>query len=137
MVLAVLGTGCGRRTPPSVEIDPALARLVPGDTLALIGVKVDALRATPLYQEWLAPKLDKLAKEKAVGLNKDVSELLAVSNGKNTVVFAKGKSSVFQLGSGVPLPRSKDGLPASLREKMRSIPPQSQIWAAGIARSRS
>jgi hypothetical protein len=132
VVLALMGTGCGPRTPPSVEIDPALARLVPGDTLALIGVKVDALRATPLYGKWVAPRLDKLAKEKTLGVNKDVSELLLVSNGKNTVVFAKGKSSVFQLGSGVPPPRSKDGLPASLREKMRSIPPQSQIWAAGI-----
>lgn len=132
VVLAMLGTGCGRRTPPSVEIDPALARLVPGDTLALIGVKVEALRATPLYRKWLAPRLDKLANEKTVDLNKDVSELLVVSNGKNTVVFAKGKSSVFQLGSDVPPPRSKDGLPANLREKMRSIPPRSQIWAAGI-----
>ena len=132
VVLAMLGTGCGPRTPPSVEIDPALARLVPGDTLALIGVKIDALRATPLYGKWVAPRLDNLAKKRAVGLDKDVSELLLVSNGKNTVVFAKGKSSVFQLGSGVPPPRSKDGLPASLREKMRSIPPQSQVWAAGI-----
>ena len=118
--------------PPSVEIDPALARLVPGDTTALIGVKVDALRATPLYGKWVAPRLDNLAKEKTLGPNKDVSELLVVSNGKNTVVFAKGKSSVFQLGSDVPPPPSKDGLPASLREKMRSIPPQSQMWAAGL-----
>jgi hypothetical protein len=124
MVLAMLGSGCGPRTPPSVEIDPALARLVPGDTQALIGVQVDALRATPLYGKWVAPRLGNLAK--------DVSELLVVSNGKNTVVFAKGKSSVFQLGSDVPPPRAKDGLPAGLREKMRSLPPQSQIWAAGI-----
>lgn len=124
VMLAWLGTGCGPRTPPSVEIDPALARLVPGDTLALMGVKVDALRATPLYGKWIAPRLDNLPK--------DVSELLVVSNGKSAAVFAKGKSSVFQLGSDVPPPRSKDGLPAGLREKMRSIPPQSQIWAAGI-----
>ena len=124
VVLATLGTGCGRRTAPSVEIDPALARLVPGDTLALIGVKLDALRATPLYGKWVAPRMNSFAK--------DASELLVVSNGKNTVVFAKGKSSVFQLGSDVPPPRSKDGLPASLREKMRAIPPQSQMWAAGL-----
>ena len=132
VALAMLGSGCGPRVPPSVEIDPALARVVPGDTQALIGVKLDALRATPLYRKWVAPRLENLAKEKTLDLNKDVSELLVVSNGKTTVVFAKGKSSVFQLGSSVPPPRSKDGLPASLREKMHSIPPQSQMWAAGI-----
>jgi hypothetical protein len=132
VVLALMVAGCGPRTPPSVEIDPALARLVPGDTLALIGVKVDALRATPLYRKWVVPRLDILAKEKAFALNKDVSELLLVSNGKTVVIFAKGKSSVFQLGSDVPPPRAKEGVPASLREKMRSIPPQSQMWAAGI-----
>jgi hypothetical protein len=70
-----------------------------------------------------------------VDLQKDVTELLAVSNGKDTAIFAKGKSSVFRLYSKEPLPRVKGGIPAALLAKMRSIPPQNQIWAASIGAS--
>ena len=132
VVLALLAAGCGPGTPKSVEIDPALARLVPGDTVALIGVKADALRATPLYQKWVARQLEDLAKEKGIDLIKDASELLVMYDGKEAAVFGTGKSSVFQLGSKVPPRPAKSGIPAGLREKMRSIAPQNQIWAAGI-----
>jgi hypothetical protein len=101
----------------------------------LTGVKLDALRVTPLYQKWIAPELARISKQSGVDLQKDVSELLAISNGKDTAVFAKGKSSVFRLDSKEPLPRVKGGIPAALLAKMRSIPPQNQIWAASIGAS--
>jgi hypothetical protein len=132
VVLAVLAAGCGLRQPTSVEVDPALAALVPSDTLSLTGVNLDALRGTPLYQKWIAPELARLSKQSGVDLQKDASELLAISNGKTAAVFAKGKSSVFRVDSKEPLPRVKGGIPAALLAKMRTIPPQNQIWAASI-----
>ena len=135
VVLAALAAGCGPRQPASVEVDPELAALVPSDTLALTGVKLDALRVTPLYQKWIVPELARLSKQDGVDLQKDVSELLAISNGKDAAVFAKGKSSVFRLDSREPLPRVKGGIPAALLAKIRSIPPQNQIWAASIGPS--
>jgi len=132
VALVALAVGCGLRQPASVEVDPELAALVPSDTLSLAGVKLDALRVTPIYQKWIAPELARLSKQSGVDLQKDVSELLAISNGKTAAVFAKGKSSVFRLDSKEPLPRVKGGIPAALLAKMRSIPPQNQVWAASI-----
>jgi hypothetical protein len=79
--------------------------------------------------------LARLSKQSGVDLQKDVSELLAISNGKDTAIFAKGKSSVFRVDSKEPLPRVKGGIPAALLAKMRNIPPQNQIWAASIGPS--
>jgi hypothetical protein len=135
VVLLALAAGCGLRQPSSVQVDPALAALVPSDTVSLTGVKLDALRATPLYQKWLAPAIARISKQDGVDFQKDVTELLAVSNGKDTAIFAKGKSSVFRLYSKEPLPRVKGGIPAALLAKMRSIPPENQIWAASSGAS--
>jgi hypothetical protein len=130
--LALAAAGCGSRKATSVEIDPALARLVPSDTTALMDVKVDALRATPLYQKYVAGRL---ASMKA---GADASELLAVFNGKDGMVFAKEKTGVFQYDRGgrktSPSGRG-GGAPAALQEKMRSIPPENQIWAVGLGGS--
>jgi hypothetical protein len=135
VVLLALAAGCGLRQPTSVAVDPALAALVPSDTVSLTGVKLDALRTTPLYQKLIAPAIARFPKQDGVDLQKDVSELLAISNGKDNAVFAKGKSSVFRLDSKEPLPRIKGGIPAALLAKMRTIPPQNQIWAASIGPS--
>ena len=128
VTLVLLAAGC-RKT--SVEVDPALAAMVPADTVALTSVRLDALRAAPLYQKWIAPRVAEYGKENGVDLN-TASELLAVSNGKDVAVFAKGKSSVFRLNSKEPLPRAKGGVPKALQDKIRTIPPQNQIWTAGI-----
>lgn len=130
MILAALALGC--RGPASVEVDPALAYLVTSDTIALIGVNLDDLRATPLFRRWLATRIESLGKEGGVDFNKDVVELLAVSNGKEVIVYAKGKSSVLRLNSKIPPPLSKGAIPAALRQKIRSIPAGNQIWGAGI-----
>ena len=132
LLILAAAVGCGPRKPTSVEVDPALAALVSSDTVALTGVKLDALRATPLYQKFLAQQFERLAKEGGAGLDKDVVELLAVSNGKDAAVFAKGKSGVFRLDSKEPPPRSKGAIPVALLKEMRTIPPRNQIWAAGI-----
>ena len=106
--LAVAGLAvAGCRTTPqgAVRIDPVLESLVPADTLALAGLRMEALRATPVYQKWAASKaalpLEGLAKETGVDLRKDVSEALLASNGKESLVLARGKFSRSQLESNL------------------------------------
>jgi len=82
--------GCGPRTPASVNIDPALATLVPSDTVLLAGVKLEALRATPVYKEFGSPAA--LLGDAGVDLDK-AWEILAVSNGQRTAVLARGNFS--------------------------------------------
>jgi len=128
--LALIAAGCG---PRSAEVDPALARLVPSDTLALLDVKADALRATPLYRKYVAGRLESMK------VTDDVSEALAVSNGKDVVVFTKGKSGIAQYdrqgNRTAPTARAGSGVPPALREKLRSIAPRNQIFGAGIGGS--
>jgi hypothetical protein len=130
--LALAATGCGPRKATSVEIDPVLARLVPSDTTALVDIKIDALGATPLYQKYVAKQLTSFK------AGDDASEVLAVFNGKDGVVFAKQKSGIFRYDregkKTSPTGRSA-GVPSVLKEKMRSIPPQNQIWAVGLGSS--
>jgi hypothetical protein len=127
--LALTAAGCG---PRSAEIDPALARLVPSDTLALLDVKADALRATPLYRKYVAGRLESMK------VTDDVSEALAVTNGNDVVVFTKGKSGIAQYdrqGNRTAPAARAGGVPPALRERLRSIAPRNQIFGAGIGGS--
>jgi hypothetical protein len=77
-----------------VRIDPALSTLVPADTVLLAGVRLDALRTTPLYRKLGPDSLGPLLG----GIDlKDVWEALAVSNGRDFVVLARGKFSPMGL----------------------------------------
>ena len=89
-LLLILASGCGSRRAPSIRIDPALATLVPSGTVLLAGARLDALRATPLYRKFAADALGPVL----AGVDlKDVWELLAVSNGRETAVLARGRFS--------------------------------------------
>lgn len=90
--LAVLG--CDSAETGHSRIDPALARMIPPDAVMLAGVRMDQIRTTPLYQKLMAQKrlaqLDQFAEETGFDPRKDVRELLVASNGKDTVVMARG-----------------------------------------------
>jgi hypothetical protein len=93
--------GCGPHRPPSVKIDPALATLVPSDTVLLAGVKMEALRAMPLYRSLGSPA----ALLSGTGLDLDkVWEILAVSNGRRTAILARGKFSDTGLEPRLDIP---------------------------------
>ena len=51
LVIAVGILACGPGTPPHVSIDPAMATLVPPDTIGLMGMRLDHLRETPFYEK--------------------------------------------------------------------------------------
>ena len=93
--------GCGPRRPPSVKIDPALATLVPSDTVLLAGVRMEALWATPLYRSLGSPA----ALLGGTGLDLDKAwEILAVSNGRRTAILARGKFSDTGLEPRLDIP---------------------------------
>lgn len=91
---AALAAGCSRE-PASVKVDPALAALVPSDAVMVAGVRMEAVRATPVYQKWSGRKqivdLDKFTGETGLDPRKDIAELLFASDGKSGVVLAKGR----------------------------------------------
>ena len=95
LVLAVTLAGCVS-TPPGPKIDPALAGLIPPDTILLAGARLDQLQKTSLYQKHLAnravPLIDDFPKQ--IGLQvrrEDLWELLLISDGKQSVVLGHGK----------------------------------------------
>jgi hypothetical protein len=84
------------KTPPGPKIDPALASLIPPDTILLAGARLEALEKTPIYLNHLAkrsmPLIDDFPKQ--IGLDvrrQDLWELLLISDGKQSVVLGHGK----------------------------------------------
>jgi hypothetical protein len=101
-LLAAL-SGCGPRRPPSVKIDPALAILVPSDTVLLAGVKMEALRATPAYQRLGSPAA--MLGDAGIALDQ-AWEILAVSSGKQAAILARGKFSDTGLEPRIEIPNA-------------------------------
>ena len=92
---AIVLAACTTKPAPEVKIDPALATLVPADTVLMVGVRVEALTKTPVYQKYLAGAkfgpFEDFAKKTGIDPRKDLWELLYVSNGKQGVLLGRGK----------------------------------------------
>jgi hypothetical protein len=74
--------------------DSGLNAFIPADTVALAGIRMDQLRAAPLYQKLRAEKrfseLDALQKRTGFDPTTDVREMLIATNGKEAVTVARG-----------------------------------------------
>jgi len=94
LFLALTLAAC-HRTHASVRIDPSIETLVPPDTVLLVGTKLEALLKTPVYQQNFAnreiPQIRDFAEKTGIDPRKDLWELLFVSNGKSSVLLARGK----------------------------------------------
>lgn len=88
-------TGCQTKTSASLHIDPTLESLVPADTIAIAGANLEALRATTLYEKIQAQApfnpLDTFARQTGLDPRKDLSQVLACSDGKNSFFVGRGK----------------------------------------------
>ena len=86
---------CAPKSALGPKVDPALATLVPDDTTLLVGTRLEALEKTPVYQKYLAdrkfPQVEDFAKQTGLDPQKDLWELLFISNGKNNVLLGRGK----------------------------------------------
>ena len=91
LAIALAVAGCSKQQ--NVFIDPALATMVPPDTIFVAGIRVDALKKTPFWQEHISQRnlalFDRLRGETGLDPRSDVWELLAASDGKSTVVLAR------------------------------------------------
>ena len=94
---AVLLVGCNS-TEPGPIVDPALSTLVPADTTMLIGMRVEDLTKTAIYNKCLAERelapLDEFARRVGADPRKDLWEILYISNGKQRAMLGRtGDSS--------------------------------------------
>jgi hypothetical protein len=107
---AVLLMSACQRPQPGVRIDPALATIIPADTVMAAGVKVEAIRQTPLYAKYIEKieplRVGDFARKTGFDPRKDLYELLAASNGEDAIVMARGKFSPLGLE-----PKAGDGIP--------------------------
>ena len=96
LLLAAL-TACNSAGTGHTAIDSTLAALIPPDSTMLAGIRMDAVRATPLYQKLIAgrslPQLDDFARDTGFDPRRDVRELLVASDGKDLIVTARGTFS--------------------------------------------
>jgi len=101
VLLALGAAGCNSAQIGRSRVDSTLAAFMPPDATVLAGVRMDQVRTTPLYQKMSArthfERLDEFARETGFDPRKDVRDLLIGSNGRDTVVAARG---TFNLKSG-------------------------------------
>jgi hypothetical protein len=94
LAVALIAAGCARPKAAGVQIDPALATLIPADTILAAGARVDALRKTAVFQKYVTsqnfPQLDELGKFTGIDPRKDLWELLFVSDGKHNALLGRG-----------------------------------------------
>lgn len=94
VLLLSLAVACRAPVSTGMHIDSALADLIPADTVFLAGLKLDALRATPVYQKHFSqltlPQLNELTARTGLDARKDFSEVLSCSNGKSAVLLVRG-----------------------------------------------
>ena len=91
-------TSCTKAPPPGPRIDPALAGLIPADTLQMVGARVDVIVKTPVYQKYLASRnviagIQDFTTLTGVNPSKDLWELLYVSNGQRGALLGHGMFS--------------------------------------------
>ena len=87
--------GCGSRSQTariSAEFEP----LIPSDTVHLIGVRMEEIRTSPLLEKLAiggrqSATLDRFIQETGVDPLRDIHDVLAANDGKNTLLMVRGK----------------------------------------------
>jgi hypothetical protein len=137
--------GCGSLTRHG-PVDPALAAFIPPDTVALAGVRMDRLQATPIYRKLTEtnrlPRSDQFRSD-------GIQEVLLASDGQNVLVIARGAfrekpaAGLTLVGGNIALGgtdaavraaigQSKNGghgAPRDLMARAEALPGDAQIWA--------
>lgn len=95
VVMVGLGlAGCGSRLTRRGPLDPSLSAFVSSDTVILVGVRMDQVRATSLYRALAArqrvPPFGNFPAEAGFDPATDVNELLLASDGARALAVAHG-----------------------------------------------
>lgn len=84
------------------RVDNVLALMVPNATRTLVGMRMEQLKATPLFQKMIAqqklPQLDQFAKDTGFDPRRDVRDLLLASTGGDSVLLARGNFHIANKG---------------------------------------
>jgi len=98
---ALCGTSCRRDAVKGVYFDPAFAPLIPPDATMLAGVRLEKIRATPLYKKYqdLIPLrlLDQFKEETGLDPQRDIWEMVIARTPSDIMVFARGHFTVGEL----------------------------------------
>lgn len=94
--MLVMLAGCAPKpVETSVFIDPQFASLVPADTTLLVGLRVEHLVKTPIYQKYLSGGkiriIDRFARGTGINPEKSLWNLMFISNGQQSFVLGRGK----------------------------------------------
>lgn len=93
LLLCVTLAAC-RGLVPHGPIDSGLAAFVPPDAQALAGVRIDRIRATPLYRKIAArnrlPAFPEFRAESGIDPDRDLQDVLLASDGKSVLAIARG-----------------------------------------------
>lgn len=97
-VLAAASTlllaGCANQPSKGVALETSIEKLIPGDTVVLAGAHIKEIQSSPLYVRLMGdkklPELESFVKQTGLDPRKDVTELIVASNGKDTLMIARG-----------------------------------------------
>jgi hypothetical protein len=87
-VAALFLSGCQKHTSTTIFVDPALAPLVPAETVFIAGVRVQQLPHRPKLTV-----VDKFAHDSGIDVGENLWEVLMPFDGKNVWVMLRGKFS--------------------------------------------
>jgi hypothetical protein len=94
LIAGVLLAACSRNPQADgVFLDPALATLIPADTTLMVGTRIDLLAKTRIFQERLLKiqAVQEFPRRTNVNPQKDLWQLLFVSNGRQGFLLGRGK----------------------------------------------
>jgi hypothetical protein len=180
--LSLALTACQPKPSASLHASSGLEKLVPADTVMVLGVNLSAIRYTSIYEKLISrvplAQLDRFSQQTGLDPRKDLSEILLCSNGQNALLLVRGQFRIADLetrlkSNGVapsrykgrdlfgddrnavlflddstaaagPLPQlhalidqslidpsgGAGGLPAPLRDLLRTLPAGDQVYAA-------
>ena len=101
IAILIFAAGCRITSSGTMRMDPALETLIPADTTFIAFANIDKIRETAIYQKY-ADQADLLAmndfvKHAGIDARKDLWQILLCSNGKATLLMARGKFSAGEL----------------------------------------
>jgi hypothetical protein len=96
VLVATFSQSCACKPSTGVFIEPKLRRLVPPDTKFIVGIRLDKIREVPLYKKLseqmnVQQRLQLFSERTGLNIEKDLSQLLLVSNGTDQLVLAHGR----------------------------------------------
>ncbi len=97
LISALFLGSCKKEASPTVFVDPALATLVPADTVYLAGVRMEKLARTRFWSDYVlkgrVPMIEEFRKRTGLNPEKDIWEILVAGTQKQAVVLVRGKFS--------------------------------------------